>query len=166
MWAVFLCAGPCRGNMPLKRRTGRAASRGKTPLPDSTGPCSGNMPLKRRTGRAASRGKTPLPDSTGPCSGNMPLKRRTGRAASRGKNSPARFHRVVQRKLLLTQRAPRRQAEKLYSISCISAPFIFSLRISRILITLFNQFDIIFLCFFLIFFNYLSIIIFFMHDLA
>ena len=65
MWAVFLCAGPCRGIMPLKRRTGRAASRGKTPLPDSTGPCSGIMPLKRRTGRAASRGKTPLLDSQG-----------------------------------------------------------------------------------------------------
>ena len=89
-----------------------------------------------------------------------------GPRGEQGKNSPARLHRVVQRKLLLTQRAPRRQAEKLYSISCISAPFIFSLRISRILITLFNQFDIIFLYFFLIFFNYLSIIIFFMHDLA
>lgn len=31
----FFCADPCRGNVPLKRRTGRAAGREKRfPLPD------------------------------------------------------------------------------------------------------------------------------------
>ncbi len=46
--SLFLCADPCRGNMPLGRRTGRAASREDgSSLLDCADPCRGNMPLRR-----------------------------------------------------------------------------------------------------------------------
>ena len=31
-YSIFLCTDPCRGNMPLRRRTGRVASREKINL--------------------------------------------------------------------------------------------------------------------------------------
>ncbi len=65
MWAVFFMRRPVQWNYAAKAAHGPRGEQGKTPLPDSTGPCSGIMPLKRRTGRAASRGKLPCPIAQG-----------------------------------------------------------------------------------------------------
>ena len=47
----FLCADPCRGNMPLRRRTGRAASRGRWFFPTRL-----RRPVQRKYAAEAAHG--------------------------------------------------------------------------------------------------------------
>ena len=61
-WRVlFLCTRAPKGNMSAKLTGARRASREDgTSLLDCTDPCRGNMPLRRHTGRVVSREKMNL----------------------------------------------------------------------------------------------------------